>query len=176
MYVEHRNRSKTVMGKGYKKQDMKWIRLKCMADLYEDIFVKAITMYNKYTPLNFYFERSNSTSPVVNFSGISLAFLFRLSSMHSDEIKSPLHTCHLKNSAAEYIMPFRNRDQRPLNWSKCHLHEDKISWYQKATCKLPKERSNQKSYPAMTSRNHTNYQHGTVALRVQRPMYLGGNQ
>lgn len=57
MYVEHRSRSKTVMGKGYKEQDMKRIWLKCMADLYEDIFVKAKTMYNKYTPLNFYFER-----------------------------------------------------------------------------------------------------------------------
>lgn len=76
MYAEHRSRSKTIMGKGYKKKDIKWIQLKCMADLYEDIFVKAITMYNKYTPLKFYFERSNSTSSVVNVSGISLAFFF----------------------------------------------------------------------------------------------------
>ena len=52
-----------------------------------------------------------------------------------------------------------------------------LSWYQKAPGKLPKEGSKQWSYPAVRLKNHTSYQHGTIALRVQQwHTYLDGKQ
>lgn len=92
--------------------------VKSMRYLYENVFVKAITMYNKHAPLKFYLKRRYFTSLVVSLSVISLNIFFKLSSMHSsDKKKTLLHTYNLKNSAPEYTMHFRNGNQRALSWN-----------------------------------------------------------
>lgn len=68
----------------------------------------------------------------------------------------------------------KSRVQRLLtwNWPEWFFPEDWLSWFMKA-CELPKEWSNNSSYPAMTPVD----QHDRVALRVQRRhTYLDANQ
>lgn len=62
--------------------------VKSMKYLYENVFVKAIIMYNKHAPLKFYLKRRYSTSLVVSLSVISLNIFFKLSSMHSSDKKN----------------------------------------------------------------------------------------